>query len=75
MTAEQLIDLSRLEGRTVTEYPDTQEEWDRLNEDLLAEGEDGVDISGNGHNGAESRGWTEYWGDGWRVDVVNPPAS
>ena len=71
-TAEQLIYTSKLEDRTVTEYPDTQAEWDALNADLLAECEDSTDISSGGYDGPEARGWTDYWGDGWRVHLVNP---
>lgn len=74
-TAAELIDLSQREDRTVTEYPDTQAEWDAINEGLLAECEDSVDVSGDGHNEPESNGYTDYWGQDWRVHLVNPEPS
>ncbi len=71
MTAIELIELSRNENRTVTEYPD-KDEHEQLTTDLICECDGNVDHSGLGHSGPEARGWTEYWGDGWRVDLVNP---
>ena len=77
MDAYNLIALSICENRTVTEYPDTREEWDAIHGDLLAECEDSVEESGAGHSEPEARGWTDYWGRDdngtWRVSLVNPP--
>jgi hypothetical protein len=78
MTASELIQLSIDEDRTVTEYPETQEEYDSLLDDLLSSSNGDVDTAeqvGAGHSGSEARGWTEIWSeDGWRVDLVHPPA-
>lgn len=75
MTASELIALSIEENRTVTEYPETKEEYESLLDDLLSSSDDDVDTaehSGSGHSGPESRGWTEIWSaDGWRVDLVH----
>lgn len=71
MTAAQLIELSQREDRTVTEYP-SADEHEHLTTDLLCESNDSADYSGEGYSGPESRGWTEFWGDDWRVDIVNP---
>ena len=71
MTAAELIALSQAEDRTVTEYP-SSEEYEALTDDLLCECEGSADQSGLGHSGPEARGWTEYWGEDWRVDVVRP---
>jgi hypothetical protein len=75
-TANDLIKLSIRENRTVTEYPETQEEYDALLDGLLTASDGDVDtaqISGLGYEGAESRGWTEvYSADGWQVDLIIP---
>lgn len=76
MNATELIQLSLDEHRTVTEYPQTREEYDELLSDLLSSSDGDVDTaehSGAGHSGPEARGWTEVWSeDGWRVDIVIP---
>lgn len=72
--AKQGILVSRRENRTVTLYPDTRKEYQAIMDDLLAEGDDSAEVSGAGFCGSEERGYTEVWGDGWRVDVVLPPS-
>jgi len=79
MTAEQLIDLSIRETRTVTEYPSSAQEQRDLHESLLTECDDNNEESGSGRSGAEARGSVVYWGtspdgDEWKVEVINAPS-
>lgn len=74
-----LIRLSIREHRTVTEYPETVQEFDAILDALLAEGEDSATVSGAGYSGAEERGWEDVWGTTpsgaeWRVHLVRPPS-
>ena len=71
--AKDLIRMSVREDRTVTEYPDTREQETALLDDLMsADGyEDSADVSGSGYSGDEARGYTDLWGDTWRVHVVH----
>ncbi len=71
MNASELIALSQDENRTVTEYPD-RDEFEQITDDLLCECDDSADHTGAGYSGPEFRGWTEFWGEDWQVDVVNP---
>jgi hypothetical protein len=79
LKAQQLIDLSIREDRVVTEYPDTQQEYNTLLDDLLAIGDDVdyTEVSGSGYSGPEERGYTDVWGtdgDDWRVSLIHPLA-
>jgi len=73
MGAYELIGLSQDERRTVTEYPETPEEFAELAAELLAESMYTNDVSGDGYSGSEARGFTEFVGENWQVDVINPP--
>lgn len=77
MSAAELIDLSVRENRTVTEYPETCDQYEALLHDLLdsSDGDTGTTrCSGDGYSGPEGRGWTEVRSsDGWRVDLIHPP--
>lgn len=73
MTAKDLVRLSVRENRTVTEYPDTKEQESALLDDLMSTESygDSVDMSGSGYCGPEERGYTDVWGNTWRVHVVH----
>lgn len=74
MTATELIDLSRRENRTVTEYPVDAAEARSLLEALGAEASDDCavwdHVSGAGYSGPEATGHYDVWGDDWRIHVV-----
>ena len=80
MTAAQLIELSVLENRAVTEYPSTEQDFVDLCQSLLTECDDDCDPeeqSGSGYSGPESRGLIRFWGRAengniWTVEIVNP---
>lgn len=74
MDATELIELSQSENRTVTEYPETAEDFAELAAELLAECMHTNEVSGDGYSGSEARGFTEFRSENWQVDVVNPPA-
>lgn len=79
MDAYELIALSIRENRTVTEYPETAEEFEALVADLSAECDDNTEVYGRGFSGPENRGLVDFWGgadegEPWRVEVVNPPS-
>jgi hypothetical protein len=76
--AQKLIDLSRQESRRVTEYPDTQAEFDKLYDALLVECSDACcPEEGLGYSGPEARGHVTFWGgeglEEWRVTLVRAP--
>jgi hypothetical protein len=76
MNANELIQLSIEEDRTVTEYPETQAELEALLADLLAASEGDADYaehSGAGYCGPEENGYIDVWSDdGWRVELMIP---
>lgn len=79
MTANQLIELSIREHRTVAEYPASPAEAIALIEDLGALSADDCSPwehhSGAGYSGSEAAGYYNIWGtdddgDEWQVHVV-----
>jgi hypothetical protein len=77
MNAQDLIDLSVQQNRTVTEYPEREEAGDLI-DSLRVECSDDCPvehISGQGYSGLEGAGYYDIWGttedgDDWRVHVV-----
>lgn len=79
--AQELIDLSIQTDSTATAYPATQEEFDELFGELLAECDDDCEPeyrSGAGYSGPDARGSVVLWGIAeergpWKVELVNAP--
>lgn len=74
-TATALIALSQRESRTVTEYPENDQEEESILSELRACDDycDDTEHSGQGHEGAEARGRVDLWGRTWSVCIVHAP--